>query len=385
MTGERSRRAGRGEQAKRGQDGVSKGACPFGRNFFDVFRDERQLESISESEIMAERPRVFVYRGGTVESRHRISFAIADASGEIVHARGKVDRPVFPRSAIKMLQAIPLVETGAADIFDLTPAELALACASHGGEPRHAEAVEAWLKRLGLTSDDLECGAHPPSHAPSAQSVAWTGTVLHNNCSGKHAGMLTLAKHLGVDPKGYIQPDHPVQKMIGEALSAMMQVTPLPAPAVDGCGIPTFAVPLGNLAQAMARFASPAGLGSTRAAACHRLATAMRAHPGMVAGEGRPCTLMMEAMPDVVVKTGAEGVYTAAWPARGLGIGLKVEDGATRASSVALMALLEGLGAVDAGALERLKDVARPILRNHAGTVVGRIEPEPDWPEFSIT
>ncbi|MGI9489272.1 MAG: asparaginase [Geminicoccaceae bacterium] len=289
---------------------------------------------------------------------------------------------------MKMLQAIPLVESGAADAFSLTQAELAVACASHGGEPRHAEAVAGWLSRLGLSADDLECGAHAPSHGPSAQHAPWGGSALHNNCSGKHAGMLTLAKHLGVETEGYIRPDHPVQRVISEALSAMMQVTPLPAPAVDGCGIPTFAVPLKNLAQAMARFANPEGLGPVRSRACRRLATTMVEHPGMVAGEGRPCTLMMEALPDVVVKTGAEGVYTAAWPARGLGperglgIALKVEDGATRASSVALIALLECLGAVDATARERLRDVATPTLRNHADTVVGRIEPEPDWPSL---
>lgn len=343
---------------------------------------------MQEIKIMAERPRVLVYRNDTVESRHRITFAIADAAGEILHARGKIERAVFPRSAIKMLQAIPLVESGAADQFGLTQAELALACASHNGEPRHADAVAAWLKRLGFSSDDLECGTHAPSHAPSAQSLARSGSPpspLHNNCSGKHAGMLTLAKHLGVDPKGYIQPDHPVQRTIGEALSAMTQVTPLPAPGVDGCGIPTFAVPLRNLAQAMARFADPSGLGSAQSTACRRLATAMREHPGMVAGEGRPCTAVMEALPGVVAKTGAEGVYTAAWPERGLGIALKVEDGAERASSVALMALLERLGAVDATARERLKDVATPTLRNHARTVVGRIEPEPDWPACRLT
>lgn len=336
-----------------------------------------------ESNITALRPRVHVFRGGVIESRHRISFAIAHANGDILDARGKIDRPVFPRSAIKMLQAIPLVESGAADRFSLTGAELALACASHNGEPRHADSVAAWLSRLGFSSDDLECGVHAPSHAPSAQDLARSDTPpssLHNNCSGKHAGMLTLARHLGVDPKGYIQPDHPVQQSIGEVLAGMTHVSPLPAPAVDGCGIPTFAIPLQNLALAMARFARPADLGSTRSTACKRLATAMKEHPEMVAGDGRPCTSIMEAIPAVVAKTGAEGVYTAAWPERGLGIALKVEDGATRASSVALMALLERLGAVDAVARERLKDVARPVLKNHAGTVVGRIEPEPDWP-----
>lgn len=343
-------------------------------------------EFMQKADMMADRPRIFVYRGDTVESRHRISFAVADAAGEIVHARGIIDRPVFPRSAIKMLQAIPLVETGAADRFGLTAQELALACASHNGEPRHVDAVTSWLQRLGISSDDLECGPHPPSHAPSALTLASTGTPptsLHNNCSGKHAGMLTLAKHMDVETGGYIQPDHPVQQVIGEALKAMTGLSPWPVPAIDGCGIPTFAVPLQNLAIAMARFAGPTDLNPSRAEACQRLAEAMIQHPEMVAGEDRPCTTIMQALSGIVVKTGAEGIYTAAWPERGLGLALKVEDGATRASSVALMALLDSLGAVKGSARGRLKDVARPILRNHVGTVVGHIEPCSAWTDLS--
>ena len=335
---------------------------------------------------MQERPRVLVYRGDVVESRHRISFVVADASGEIIMARGKLDRPVFPRSAIKMLQAIPLVETGAADRFDLTPAELALTCASHNGEPRHVDAVAAWLERLGLSVDDLECGAHPPSHASSANALARAGTAptpLHNNCSGKHAGMLNLAKHLGVETKGYIRPDHPVQQTISDAVADMTGVSPLPTPAIDGCGIPTFAIPPVNLAKAMAKFARPEGLGSAQRDACRRLATAMMQHPEMVAGEGRPCTLIMQAIPGLVAKTGAEGVYCAASPDHRFGVALKVEDGATRASSVALMALLDRLGLVDAEAMERLQNVVRPTLRNHAGTVVGHIGLDSAWPDRS--
>jgi L-asparaginase II len=333
--------------------------------------------------VMAERPRVLVYRGGVVESRHRVSFAVANASGEIIASRGKTDRPVFPRSAIKMLQAIPLVETGAADRFHLTPQELALASASHGGEPRHVDAVAAWLHRLGLSEADLECGAHLPSHTASAESLLSAGkkpNALHNNCSGKHAGMLTLAKHLGVPTKGYLRPDHPVQQTISEVLTSMTGVAQLPAPGIDGCGIPTFAIPLDNLAIGMARFAGSADLAPARSLACQRIAAAMMRHPEMVAGEGRACTLIMQALPAVVVKTGAEGVYTAAWPKSGLGVALKVEDGATRASSVALMALLDRLGAVDEDAGRRLEAVATPVLRNHAGTVVGHIAPGTNWP-----
>ena len=339
-------------------------------------------DSPNASDIPADYPGIQVYRGDVVESRHRLSYVVADSSGRCLEARGDVERGVFPRSAIKMLQAIPLLESGAAGVFDLSPKELALACASHNGEPRHAEAVGAWLSRLGLGMDDLECGAHPPSHLPSAQDLARSGkapTPLHNNCSGKHAGMLTLARHLGVPTQGYIQPDHPVQTVIGEALSTMTGVAPLPAPSIDGCGIPTFAIPLKNLARAMARFSDPATFEQARGDACKRLALAMTTHPEMVAGDGRPCTLIMEALPGVVVKTGAEGVFTAALPERGLGIALKIEDGGTRASSVALVALLDRLGAIKASARRQLEPIARPILKNHAGTIVGRMEPSPDW------
>lgn len=340
------------------------------------------------SDVMGDRPRVLVYRGDIVESRHRISFAVADDSGAIILSRGKTDRPVFPRSAIKMLQAIPLVETGAADQLQLSPKELALACASHGGEPRHVDAVAAWLQRLDLSHRDLECGAHLPSHAPSAERLLSAGekpSTIHNNCSGKHAGMLTLAKHLGFETRGYRQPDHPVQQVIGDALKSMTGIAQLPAPAIDGCGIPTFALPLENLAVAMARFARQADTNAMRAHAGKRLAEAIMQHPEMVAGEGHPCTLIMQALPGVVVKTGAEGVYTAAWPERGLGLTLKVEDGATRASSVALMALLDCLGAVDEHARKQLEAVATPILRNHAGTVVGHIAPETTWSDIKAS
>ncbi len=340
------------------------------------------------NDIIGDRPRIHIHRGNVVESRHRVSFAVAGSDGQVLLARGKTNRPVFPRSAVKMLQAISLVETGAADHFHLTAQELSLACASHNGEPRHVDAVTTWLEKLGLSPMDLECGAHLPSHAPSMENLLSAGdtpSALHNNCSGKHAGMLTLAKHLGVATKGYSRPDHPVQELIADTLKAMSGIAELPAPAIDGCGIPTFAIPLDNLALAMARFAAPARLPTKRQKACHRIAEAMRQHPEMVAGLERPCTLIMQALPGVVAKTGAEGVYTAAWPDRALGIALKVEDGATRASSVALLALLDRLGAIDDGARRHLQAVATPTLKNHAGTTVGHITPDATWSAIEIS
>ena len=329
---------------------------------------------------------ILVWRGERIESRHRVAFAVADAAGALVHGGGDPSEAVFPRSAVKPLQALAVLEGGAADRFSLTPLEIALACASHGGEPRHVAAVAAWLGRLGLGLDALECGAHPPSHGPAAEALARRGeppSPLHNNCSGKHAGMLTLARHLGVPTGGYVGAGHLVQQRIATILAEMADAHPLPTPAIDGCGVPTFPLTLPQLAAAMARLADPTRLRPELAAACRRVQGAMRAHPDMVAGTGRACTAIMTASPEILVKTGAEGVYAAALPSRGLGNALKVEDGAGRAASVALLALLDGLGAIDEPACAALAELARPKLRNHRGVLVGRIEPAPGWPDLA--
>jgi L-asparaginase II len=326
---------------------------------------------------------VVVRRGARIESEHRVAYAVADATGRLVEAAGDVDRAVFPRSAIKPLQALALVESGAADRFAISEQELALACASHSGEPAHVALVQAWLARLGLDGSALECGAHPPLHAPSARHLAAEGRSperVHNNCSGKHAGMITVAFHLDEPIAGYTGADHPVQRLIAGTLCDMTGLAELPAPAIDGCGVPTWPIPLGRLAAAMARFAHPDGLPAGRAGACARLRAAMLAHPHLVAGTDRACTEIMAVVPQVLVKTGAEGVYAACLPERRLGLVLKVEDGAARAAPVALLALLEALGVLDERAAATLAACMRPKLRNHAGVLVGRIEPATGWP-----
>jgi L-asparaginase II len=328
---------------------------------------------------------VLVRRGDRVESTHRVAYAVADTSGALLHHEGDVLRPVFPRSAVKPLQAVALVESGAAERFAVSARELALACASHGGEAMHTEIVATWLARIGLDASALECGAHAPSHEPTARRLIAEGrspSPLHNNCSGKHAGMLTLALHLGATTAGYIMPDHPVQQRISAVLAAMSGADLAP-PAIDGCGVPTHPMPLASLATAMARLADPgpdthhAG----RAGACAKIGAAMAGHPLLVAGSERACSLIIAAAPDVLVKTGAEGVYVAALPGCKLGLALKVADGAGRAAVVALMALLARLGALDHKAAA-LGDLAAPVLRNNAGRVVGRIEPAAGWPSF---
>ena len=329
---------------------------------------------------------VLVWRGERIESRHRVAFAVADAAGALVHGGGDLSEAVFPRSAVKPLQALAVLESGAADRFALTPVEVALACASHNGEPSHVSAVAAWLCRLGLKPDALECGVHPPSYDPAAEALARRGeppSPLHNNCSGKHAGMLTLACHLGVPTGGYALPGHPVQQRIAAILAEMADAGPLPEPAIDGCSVPTFPLTLPQLATAMARLADPGRLRPELATACRRVQSAMREHPDLVAGTGRACTAIMTALPDVLVKTGAEGVYAAALPSRGFGMALKVEDGSGRAAPVALLALLDALGAIDEPARATLDEIARPKLRNHRGLLVGRIGPAPGWPNLA--
>lgn len=327
---------------------------------------------------------VELWRGDMVECRHRGSVAVVDARGQILETHGEVDRPVYPRSAMKPLQALPLIECGAADALAVSDAELALACASHGGEPRHVDSVLSWLRRLDLAVDDLECGAHWPSHVDSQHALIRAGlvpTAAHNNCSGKHAGMLATCRHLGEPTRGYSSPEHPAQRRVVAVLEAMCGADFRQAPrGIDGCGLPQIGIPLLALARAMARLGAPDALSPPRAAACRRIARAMTAHPFMVAGSDRFCTRLMElGRGEVVAKTGAEGVYVAAIPKRGIGIALKIEDGATRAAEVALCHLVGRLAALDDAQLAALETLRSPPVVNAAGRVVGKIGPSPGW------
>jgi L-asparaginase II len=320
---------------------------------------------------------VEITRGGWVESRHRGAVAIADASGALVWSAGDVERPVFGRSSLKMLQALPLVESGAADAWGVSPEELALACASHSGEPAHVEAVAAWLARIGCDETCLACGAHAPLNEAAARALLLDGRVpsrLHNNCSGKHTGFLTLARHLGADVAGYERPDHPVQRRVLGAIGEMagLDVAALPV-GVDGCAAPAPALPLRALAAAIARIADPSGLAPARAEAARRLDSAVRAHPFQVAGTGRACTAIIQAAEGAIsVKGGAEGVYVAVLSGLGLGIALKIDDGAGRAAETAIAALLVGLGAVPAAAPAIAALADAPVLDTQGRRVGAR-------------
>ena len=323
---------------------------------------------------------VEVTRGDMVESRHRAAAAILDRTGKVVEAWGDVARPVYGRSATKPIQALALIESGAADHYGLGAVEIALACASHNGEPRQVAAVTAWLARVGLGVADLECGAHLPYDEDSVAAMIRAGakpTAAHNNCSGKHAGFLTTARHLGEPTRGYIEWDHPVQQRVLGVLGQMGGLDLSEAPrGIDGCGIPVIGMPLSNLALAMARLGDPVDLPERRADAARRIRAAMAAEPYFVAGTGRFCsTLMAVTGATVIVKTGAEGVFTAALPTLGLGVALKVDDGASRASEVALAALLRRLGLLSPAQQEELARLLSPPVLNRAGRETGRIRP----------
>lgn len=327
---------------------------------------------------------VHVTRGSTVESRHRAWYAVVDAEGRPVASAGDPEIAVYARSAFKPLQAIPVVETGTADRFALTSAELALACASHGGETMHVDTAAAVLARAGLSPADLECGAHLPSHVPSQHALIRAGaapSALHNNCSGKHAAMLATAVHGGEPTRGYIKPDHPVQRRVLRVLEEMCGADLSAAPrGIDGCGLPQIAIPLRALARGIARLGAPETLPPQRAAACRRIAAAMMANPLMVAGTGRFCTRAMEiAAGKAVVKTGAEGMYMAAIPAKGLGIALKIEDGAARAAEVLMAFLLARHAGLDETQQAQLAALLHPPITNAAGLRVGEIAPVPNF------
>lgn len=321
---------------------------------------------------------VEVTRGVSVESRHAGVVAVSDASGKLVLAIGDVERPTFPRSAVKALQALPLVESGAAERFGFNEAELALAVASHGGEPEHVATAAGALARLGLDAGALECGAHWPMYDPAARALAASGagpTALHNNCSGKHAGFLCLACAMEVEPAGYIGPDHPVQREVTAAIEGMMEVRLSEAPVgVDGCGIPTYAAPLGAVARAFARFGSGEGLGSERAKAAKTLQHAAWSAPFEVGGTGRFDTEVMQMLSGrAFVKMGAEGVHTAALPELGLGVAIKIEDGAGRASEVAMAAVLARLLPLSGEDAAWLDGRSRRTIKNWEGVEVGEI------------
>lgn len=321
---------------------------------------------------------VEIWRAEFLESRHRGHAVVSDASGNIIAQWGNPDQVILPRSSSKMLQALPLIESGAAKAAGLTTEQLALSCASHSGAAIHTDRVEAWLGDLGLSETDLRCGAHQPRDKPARyglRDAQKQPCQIHNNCSGKHTGFLTLNKHLG-GHADYIEVDHPVQKAVKNAFEEMTGMD-TPGYGLDGCAAPNFATTVAGLALAMARMADPSGLGEARENAARALVSAMYEHPLLVAGEGRACSELMAATTaKVAIKTGAEGVYTAILPDLGLGVALKIEDGTTRGAEAAIAAILVRLGVLEADHPMALKRYNPPIL-NSRDMVTGSLKPDP--------
>ena len=316
-------------------------------------------------------------RGRLVESRHRVHAVVADRSGQVVASWGDARLTTVVRSASKPFQALPLVADGAAEHFGLSGEEIALCSGSHNSEEAHVRTARSILAKAGVAEELLVCGAHPPFLARRHDALVAAGTPLTpvmSNCSGKHAGMLALAAFHGWPEGGYERPEHPVQKRMGRELAHWMRTEPGEmAWETDGCGVPTFGAPLVKLAAAAARLAAAAG----REGAPRRVVRAMTRHPFMVAGTGRLCTRLMEEEGGrVFAKVGAEAVYMAGEVDRGLGVALKVEDGARRAAEPALLEVLQRAGLLSAGAGKALNDVARPVLRNTRDDTVGRVRVE---------
>lgn len=316
-----------------------------------------------------------VTRSGRVESRHRGHAVIVGDTGAIVAAWGDPQTVIYPRSAAKMLQALPLVESGAAAAAGLGEEHLALACASHVGAAMHTTPVAAWLGDIGLSPADLMCGAQMPADSDARELLRVQGREpgqIHNNCSGKHTGFLTLARHIGAPTAGYIEPDHPVQQAVRAAVEEMCGEAS-PGWGIDGCSAPNFAVSLAGFARAMAQMAAPERLSPTRRDSAQALVAAMIAHPVLIAGEGMCATVLMQAACGrAAVKSGAEGVYAAILPEQRLGIALKVEDGAGRASEAVIAALLARCGVLERDHPAVQAHANAPIL-NRRGMETGRV------------
>ena len=316
------------------------------------------------------------WRGDVIENRHRGAIAVCDPHGRLLRAWGDVDSLVYPRSSVKLLQALPLLESGAAEHFRLDRRELALACSSHGAESAHTETLHGWLRRIGLDETALECGPHAPLHEPTATALLQQHQAygaIHNNCSGKHTAMLTTCRFLGDAVGGYIERNHPAQQRWFDALGDMADVDLRRLPwSQDGCGIPVIAMPLKAIATAFARVAAPDDLARKRADAIEGLAAAIAEHPLMIAGSGRlGSEVIALGGRRTLVKSGADGVYTAALQEKGLGVALKIDDGNGKAAEVALLEVLRQLNGLHGDELTRLEAHYRIPISNSRDVVTG--------------
>lgn len=323
---------------------------------------------------------VDVYRGGRVESSHFGHIAVVNSDGKLLYSLGDPQRLTYARSSAKPLQAIPVLETGAADHYELSEADISLCCASHSGEAQHTDRVLAILKRAGIEETCLQCGTHIPHSQDTYKSLIASGkelTSLYNNCSGKHTGMLVTAKHMGESLEDYYELSHPLQQRI---LKVISEVSEYPIEkiemGVDGCGVPVHSLPLDRWAYTYARMARPDALGEKRAAVVNRITTSMMRVPEMVGGTGRFCTdFMKEANGRLFGKAGAEAVYLIGDKVTGIGIAVKIEDGNARAAYPAALETLRQLGLMDEEQLTHIKQHYRPVLKNARQEDIGELVP----------
>ncbi len=323
---------------------------------------------------------VEVCRGELVESCHTGAIAVVGSDGELLYAVGDVERPVYARSALKPFQAISFIESGAYEHFGFAPKHLAIACGSHNGERQHTETADEMLSRIGLADEHLHCHGHPPYHVESYEDIIRTGGTfrhVHNNCSGKHAAMLAQCVHRKYTVDDYHLITHPLQQ---EVLHTLAELTDVPAEqihvGIDGCGLPTHALPLQRIALAYARLADPGGLADKRQNTLNVIAAAMTSHPEMVGGTGAFCTDLMTAMQGSVVgKIGAEGFYGLSLRERSIGVAIKVFDGSERGLYPAVVEVLDQLGVLSAEQKAALADYHHPKNRNRQNLDVGDIRP----------
>ncbi len=320
------------------------------------------------------------WRGQSVESQHRGAWVLVDSAGDVVDGAGAFRRPVFARSSTKSIQALPLIESGAASAFGLGPVELALACSSHNAEDCHTQPVTQLLGRLGLDSGHLLCGATAPGDPNVRRQLFASGespSALHHNCSGKHAAFLALAAHLGDAPASYLDPASAGQAAVRGAMVDMCDLLDGDwETAIDGCSAPTFRLPLHKLALGLARVANPDDLTAARRAACNSLTAAVAAHPELVAGNHkRLCTALSRVTGGrLFPKVGAEAIYVIGVRGADRGLALKVDDGNLVAMNRIVLGLLEKLKLVSRNELDELRNWTDDTLHNDAGLEIGRTE-----------
>lgn len=324
---------------------------------------------------------VVVKRGNHIESKHAGSIAVVDSAGNLLYGLGDISRMTFTRSALKPVQAIPVIQSGAADRFLMNDKEIAICCGSHNGEEQHTHVVDSMLFRIGLREENLQCGAHPPySQERYVEMVKKSiePSPIHNNCSGKHTGMLALAMHLESDIASYHRMEHPVQRKVLETLCELADLSEDQVIAgIDGCGVPNFGVPLHKLALVFAKLANPAAVQPySLKQAIRRITQAMNHYPEMVSGTNEFCTEMMRTVKGkVIAKGGAEGVYCLGLLEKGIGIAIKVEDGNWRSAYPAAIEVLRQLGELTPQEEEELRAFQKPVINNRRGEVVGSVEP----------